>query len=370
MFDIQMVDSQTGYALAAAFGSEIFKTSDGGKTWNRLILPAFVQLNNSGGGYNLRFLDANHGFVSAQRQVQPSGRVSVILVTSDGGLTWQQISVPSGAFVGSIWFTDMTHGWFLGGVSGPPAPPGSLVSSVLAAVYATTDGGSTWTRQTLPDPIIAGTPGCIGEEGNLSASFTDALHGTISAAVICQAPNLTILAQGALFWTTADGGTTWTPNQPSGVVSVNGRIQLTSVSQIRQLGVVKVSSTTFQRVLVSSEDAGASFSVTPLPALNQGAQAQALEFSDSAHGAFVTSDGHVVRTTDAGATWQDTALPRFASSAGRITSYGYAAIASPDGTHVWVVGSVLYGNVGEGGFIEGSGDAGATWTVQLLGSGA
>ena len=56
------------------------------------------------------------------------------------------------------------------------------------------------------------------------------------------------------------------------------------------------------------------------------------------------------------------------SSAGRITSYGYRAVESPDGTNIWVTGDVLYG-FPAAGFIEHSADGGATWTVQLLGSG-
>jgi len=56
------------------------------------------------------------------------------------------------------------------------------------------------------------------------------------------------------------------------------------------------------------------------------------------------------------------------SSAGRITSYGYRAVESPDGTNIWVTGAVFYGFT-EAGFIEHSADGGATWTVQLLGSG-
>lgn len=367
VFDIQMVDSQTGYALEGGLGSAVLKTTDGGKTWNRLILPAFDQVNNTGGGYNLRFVDANHGFIGAFRSLSPAGRVQFILGTSDGGQTWQQINIPSGIGLESLWFADATHGWILGGVAGPPPPPGSLVNSVLMAVYATTDGGATWSLQTAPDPIIAGTPGCIGQEANVSAAFTDALHGWISSAVLCFAPNLTITTRGALLWTTSDGGTTWTPHQPSGVISINDRVQATGPSQVRQEGVVQVTSTSFEQVLVSSEDGGGSFSITPLPAQN--VQIAAVTFSDGAHGVFVTGDGHVFRTTDGGSTWQGSALPRFASTAGHITSYSYQAVASPDGTNIWITGGVSYG-LAAGGFIEMSSNGGSTWIVQLLGSGA
>ena len=367
VFDIEMVDSQTGYAAEGALGTAVLKTTDGGKTWNRLVLPIFDQVLEMFGGGSIRFIDANHGFIAAFRRLQPSGQVDFVLATSDGGQTWQQINLPSATAPESIWFTDGSHGWVLSAVPGPPAPPGSLSNSTLVVVNVTTDGGLTWTRHSVPDPIIAGTPGCIGSEGNVSVAFTDSLNGWMSAAVLCGAPNGTFTNAGSLFWTTGDGGTTWTPHQPAGVTEVFDRIQVAGASHVRQLGVVKVSSTLFEQVLVSSDDGGSSFSITPLPAQN--AQIPEVTFSDSTHGVFVTGDGHVWRTNDGGATWQDNTVPRFASSAGRITSYGYEAVASPDGTNIWVTGGVSYG-FPEAGFIEKSSDGGATWTVQLLGSGA
>jgi len=367
VFDIQMIDSQTGYALEAALGSAVLKTTDGGKTWNRLILPAFDQVNVIGVGYTFRFIDAMHGFVGAYRSLQPSGRVTFILSTSDGGQTWQQINPPSRVGVGTFWFSDSLHGWMVTGVAGPPSPPGSLVNSTLAAIYATTDGGLTWSLQTLPDPIIAGTPGCIGQEGNVSVRFADASNGWAGAAVLCFAPNGAITSQGALVWTTNDGGTTWTAHQlPAGILSIYDRIQVIGTSQMRQPGVLTISSTSVEQVLIASDDGGATFSVTPFPVQN--GQIVALTFSDSSHGVLLTTDGHVWRTTDGGATWQGNTLPRFVSSAGRITSYGYRAVESPDGTNIWVTGAVFYGFT-EAGFIEHSADGGATWTVQLLGSG-
>jgi photosystem II stability/assembly factor-like uncharacterized protein len=364
--DIQMIDSQTGYAVEAALGTVLLKTTDGGKTWNRLALPGPDQVNIGFGGYSFRFIDAMHGFVGAYRSLLPSGRVTFILGTSDGGQTWQQVNVPS-VGVGTIWFSDSLHGWNLTGVAGPPPPPGSTVSSTLEVVYATKDGGLTWSLQTLPDPIIAGTAGCIGFEGNMTARFADANNGWISGVTLCFAPNGTITTQGTLVWTTNDGGANWTVHQlPAGVISIYDRIQVTGTLQMRQPGVLQLSSTSFEQVLIASDDGGATFTETPLPAQN--GQIAALTFSDGSHGVLLTSDGHVWRTTDGGATWQGNTLPRFVSSAGQITSYGYRAIESPDGTNIWVTGSVMYGFI-QAGFIERSADGGATWTVQLLGSG-
>jgi photosystem II stability/assembly factor-like uncharacterized protein len=229
----------------------------------------------------------------------------------------------------------------------------------------------TWSlQQPLPNPIIASTPGCIGVEGNVSFRFADASNGFASGSTICFAPNGTIITQGVLVWTTNDGGTTWTVHQlPAGVVSIYDRLQVTGTSQMRQPGVRLISPTSVEQVLIASDDGGATFTVTTLPVQNTiNVQTDAVTFSDGSHGVLLTTDGQAWRTSNAGATWQGGPLPRFVSSAGRITSYGYAAIESPDGTNIWVTGNVFYG-FNLAGFIEYSADGGATWKVQLLGSG-
>jgi photosystem II stability/assembly factor-like uncharacterized protein len=353
--DIQMIDSQTGYAIEAFLGSLLLKTTDGGKTWNRLYLPGSDQANISFNGYNLRFIDAMHGFVGAYRKLQPFGQVWFILSTSDGGQTWQQINLPSGVGLETFWFSDSLHGWILGGGAAGP--------------YATKDGGLTWSPQTLPNPIVASTPGCVGG-GNAGLRFADASNGWVSALTLCFAPNGILTTETALVWTTNDGGTSWTVHQlPAGVVSIYDRIQVTGTSQMRQPGTLMIGSTSVEQVLIASDDGGATFTFTPLPVQNtQNVQTHAVTFSDGSHGVLLTTDGQVWRTSDAGATWQGGPLPRFVSSAGRINVYGYEAIDSPDGTKIWVTGDVFYGFI-LNGFIEYSADGGATWTVQLLGNG-
>jgi hypothetical protein len=227
----------------------------------------------------------------------------------------------------------------------------------------------TWSPQTLPNPIVASTPGCLGG-GNAGLRFADASNGWVSAMTLCFAPNGILTTETALVWTTNDGGTTWTVHQlPAGVVSIYDRIQVTGTSQMRQPGTLMISSTSVEQVLIASDDGGATFTFTPLPVQNtQNVQTHAVTFSDGSHGVLLTTDGQVWRTSDAGATWQGGPLPRFVSSAGRINVYGYEAIDSPDGTKIWVTGDVFYGFI-LNGFIEYSADGGATWTVQLLGNG-
>lgn len=115
----------------------IAKTADGGQTWQR-------QLSFSGpftlSPPPMQFFSANDGVVSGQ-----DGGFPTVWRTADGGATWQahQVSTSSASerFVSGS-FVDAQHGWVL---TSPDnfAPPSQ---SGPALVYRTTDGANTWTQ--------------------------------------------------------------------------------------------------------------------------------------------------------------------------------------------------------------------------------
>ncbi|TMB93957.1 MAG: choice-of-anchor D domain-containing protein [Chloroflexi bacterium] len=363
--DIQMIDSQVGYVVdAGSFNrASVMKTTDGGKTWIRLPTPTNVVIDAR--DINIHFLDADHGFVFACLPSSSGACVTALVIsTSDGGQTWKQLSnVPDHLGVKSMWFTDSMHGWITGGLAGPIPPPDYFGSSSLTGLYATTDGGLTWTKETLPDPILA-TPNCIPTSFNTGVKFVDSLHGWMAGTSICNstiAPH-GVIAQGALVWTTSDGGGTWTVHAlPSNVITLNNReLDVLSATQMRTLAVLQ--DTPLERHIYLSFNLSPQFSAADLV------------FTDPTHGILVGSDGSIWRTADEGATWSEVGtMPKFLSSAGKIQSYTYTRMSSPDGTNVWVVGTVVFGpnnlSLQTAGFIEHSADGGATWTVQLLGNG-
>jgi len=373
--DIQMIDTQVGYVVnAGSFNrASVMKTTDGGKTWIRLPTPTNVVIYAH--DINIRFLDADHGFVFACMPSSTGACITPLLIsTSDGGQTWKQLSnIPDHLGVKSMWFTDSLHGWITGGLAGPTPPPDYFGSSSLTGLYATTDGGLTWTKETLPDPILA-TPDCIPTSFNTGVKFVDSLHGWVAGTSICNstiAPH-GVIAQGGLVWTTSDGGATWTVHAlPSNVITLSNReLDVLSATQMRTLAVLQ--DTPFERhiYLMSTEDGGGTFSFNLSPQFG----AADLVFTDPTHGIMVGNDGSVWRTADEGATWSEVGtLPKFLSSAGKVQSYTYTRMTSTDGTNVWVVGTVVFGpnnlSLQTAGFIEHSADGGATWTVQLLGNG-
>ena len=373
--DIQMIDSQVGYVVdAGSFNrTSVMKTTDGGKTWIHLPTPTNVVIDAS--DINIHFLDADHGFVFACQPSSTGACITALLIsTSDGGQTWKQLSnVPDHLGVKSMWFTDSMHGWITGGLAGPIPPPDYFGGSSLMGVYGTTDGGLTWTKETLPDPILA-TPDCIPESFNNGVKFVDSLNGWVAGTSICNSTIAPygVIAQGALVWTTSDGGATWTVHAlPSNVSTLNDReLDVLSSTQMRTLALLQDTPFDKHVYLASTDDGGGTFSFKLMPQLG----AADLVFTDPTHGILVGNDGSVWRTGDEGATWSEMGtLPKFLSSAGKIQSYTYTRMFSTDGTNVWVVGAVVFGpsnfSLLSGGFIEHSADGGATWTVQLLGNG-
>ncbi len=180
MNDIQMLaDGETGYAVGGdlqggAYLSVIYKTTDGGDSWDLLYFPAFnvVKLNSvhfvnpekgfvvgndgkiyftfNGGGLwtsipsgttrmlqKVFFANENVGWICGGRF---DGNSFLILKTTDGGLTWTDLSFGTAAYsTEEIYFLDENTGWMSG-----------QMSNLEPHIHKTTDGGLTWIRQTLP----------------------------------------------------------------------------------------------------------------------------------------------------------------------------------------------------------------------------
>jgi photosystem II stability/assembly factor-like uncharacterized protein len=125
------LDPSTGFVTvtsgdsAAASGTEVFGTTDGGRTWTRENMPV--------GFYTADFIDAS-------RWVAASG--TTLTFTSDGGRTWQAVwpngmpasaGLPAGTFVGLV-FLDPNDGF-------ATYRPDGAADNYL---YRTSNGGISW----------------------------------------------------------------------------------------------------------------------------------------------------------------------------------------------------------------------------------
>jgi photosystem II stability/assembly factor-like uncharacterized protein len=117
LIDVVFLDTLTGWAVGTGI---ILHTTDGGNSWNVQHRPT-AQL------FGVAFPDAMNGYVV--------GRDSTILITKDGGETWQEKTWkdesgnPVTIFLG-VAFVDADTGWAVG---------------TEDTILGTIDGGETWT---------------------------------------------------------------------------------------------------------------------------------------------------------------------------------------------------------------------------------
>jgi photosystem II stability/assembly factor-like uncharacterized protein len=170
---------------SAACGWDLRTTSDGGDNWT--VSPLVD-------GFDL---DVSRPTVdNAWAVISPEGPgTSAILSTHDRGQTWSEIPTPEGGagYERRVFFFDASHGWILIGSQ-------SSAGSELKEIFATSDGGQTWTRLSgsLAPPSADATPGNgipqFGYGGPIV--FTSESDGWFASA------------RGGLFHS-ADGGATW-----------------------------------------------------------------------------------------------------------------------------------------------------------------
>jgi photosystem II stability/assembly factor-like uncharacterized protein len=186
--DVDAVDDNTAYILSIGSGesSRIYRTADAGKTWT-------LQFTNTD---PKAFFDAM-AFWDAARGIAFSDSVDgklVILRTDSGGASWTRVPAEGlppaldneGAYAASgtnVAMFGRDHVWI-----------GTSVSRVLRS----TDAGRTWTAATTP--LVTGS-----SAGIFSIAFRDAQHGIIVGGDYRKEAEA--IDNAAV---TTDGGRTWT----------------------------------------------------------------------------------------------------------------------------------------------------------------
>lgn len=170
---VDFLDRHEGWAVGGhGNATMIFHTSDGGQTWNRLTLydgqehePMFTAV---------RFADANNGWIVGDRDV---------LRTTDGGETWDPLDLPG--TVGGLF----AHALL---VLGPNAVMIGRNSSNGDQIWTTTNGGASWQRHSV------------------TSSANDDVHGLAFVAPdrFFAVTGSDLLDHGAIFLS-RDGGGSW-----------------------------------------------------------------------------------------------------------------------------------------------------------------
>lgn len=181
---LRMLDQVHGWALSR---SAIFKTSDGGVHWTNVAPAGGIAANSVG-----TFRDFTHAWVASVSAQEVSNTVD-ILRTSDGGKSWQHSSFTDNAVAvfDPPHFANLQTGWIeIINYGGPGA------GNESAAIYHTSDGGQTWSKQ------VESRKGFALSGIKTGISFKDALNGWATGY---DASNK------ALLYVTHDGGNTWQP---------------------------------------------------------------------------------------------------------------------------------------------------------------
>ena len=173
-FDVAAISVEK--AVVVGYGGKILVTTDGGKTWQQQDSGTDLAL------YDVEFPDAQTGWIS--------GQDGLLLKSEDSGETWQQQDSGAAVSLLSLQFLDPDHGWAVG---------------AQATYVRTTDGGQSWQSGYI-EPSLEGVDInatlALSDPSLYDVHFVDAQTGWMVGEF------------GKIFYST-DGGQSWTEQQNS-----------------------------------------------------------------------------------------------------------------------------------------------------------
>jgi photosystem II stability/assembly factor-like uncharacterized protein len=182
---LRMFDSFNGWAMG---NGSILRTTDGGVTWYNVTMPG---ISSIGGAF---FQTSTRAWIIAKVPDIPDVSGNTLFHTIDGGRTWTSVNNNLPFSGGFVQFINDANGFVLSGL-----PSGMFKHAV--DLYQTTDGGVTWVRKYTNNPLdpSAGTSLPFSGDKN-GMTFRDTLRGWVSG----ESPSV-----GVYLYKTNDGGVNW-----------------------------------------------------------------------------------------------------------------------------------------------------------------
>lgn len=199
------------------------------------------------------------------------GGAGALLLTQDGGRTWQPKDHPSADTLWDIYFTDEMTGWILAERSIYKLRTKEEQRSYL---LHTDNGGATWTRV------------------NIKGLDPDVL---LTRLIFPGANTGYVLGESGTLFTTRDAGLTWTRlKAPVNRLLSDGFFYSDDDGWIIGPGAT----------LLRTNDGGQSWNLYSLPAVLAHARLNAITFKGPQRGWIVGSNGLILDTADGGKTWR------------------------------------------------------------------
>ncbi len=330
--------ASTTHAWAVGDNGVILISTDGGLTWSVQTSGTTANL------YSVTFDGTANGWIT--------GAGGTLLMTTDGGSNWTAINSGVSHDLYGFSKAGSTNSWVVGSLS--------LLSSSNGTSYSENSSGlvslptlTAISFQNANDGVAVGFAGTIlktndggdtwkycrrgktqtSEEWFTDVNFADDTIGFASGYMGIP-PYQGIVAR------TFDGGTTWE------IVDVTGMNELFKLTVVNADTSFVVGGNTAARTI----DGGATW--TELVSLSTIDPLYGIDFTDGSNGWVVGHDGQILHTTDGGNTWTNL-------SADTLTDILYD-ITFVNATTGWTVGF--------GGVIYKTVDAGVTWVKQLSGT--
>ena len=139
-----MLTESSGWVL---FGQALFWTSDAGRTWTEIgpSIPADASVED------VQFTDSDRGWLLATTRDPNGGALFWLSQTNDGGVSWETRTLSlfeSGEIASYAEKAEM--GWFDAQTGWISVKQTSSSNFSLGTLFKTSDGGSSWSRFTLP----------------------------------------------------------------------------------------------------------------------------------------------------------------------------------------------------------------------------
>lgn len=203
----RFLNARQGLVVARHFESstrmssyKLYRTEDGGVSWATSDFP--VQAQSPCGGPWVSFVDSAEGWYLEASPCDCEGEGLLLSHTFDGGEHWDELlrvnrtgapGVDYSRQKLGLSFVDRSHGWIATGGSG------------AAVLFETIDGGRSWRRAELPEPVGGWT-----EQANmLTPAFTSDGTGLDVALSYSSGPGGAIQPGSLLLYATYGGGRRW-----------------------------------------------------------------------------------------------------------------------------------------------------------------